>query len=148
MAHDRFDPMQEITNMRENVRKAVDEGLRALGSSQASPRFPKVDVYETDDAVIVRTEPILGLVASSVEVSMEDDLLKLTGESQPDVNISEQAYIQRELRFGAFAREVRIPISVHADRAAAKLHQGVLTVTLPKAEPADHSQIISVTPVE
>lgn len=142
---EKFDPVKEFINLRDNISKSVGEGLRSVTAGAVG--FPAVDVYETPDSVVVYTEPLIGLQTDSIEVSMEEDILTLKGETRPQVTVSDEAYLHRELRFGPFAREVRIPRKVKANEARAAFKQNVLTITLPKVEEST-SQIIGVTPAE
>jgi HSP20 family protein len=138
----KFDPVKEFTNIRDNLTKAVEQGIRNV----AGGSFPLLDIYETADAVVIRTEPMIGAAADSIEISMENDVLTLSGETKNDLAVADGAYLLRELRFGKFTRSVRIPRKVRAEQAAAKFRNGVLTVTLPKLP--DNSQIINITPAE
>lgn len=142
----KFDPVKEFMSLRDSISKAVGQSLKNVAG--VTPDFPSLDVYETDEHVVIRTEPILGIDASSIEVSMEEDVLMLKGTTSSDLEIADEAYLQRELRFGEFSREVRIPRSVKSEEAKASLKHGVLIIRLPKKpeDPAGH--IISVTPAE
>lgn len=143
MAEDKFDPIKEFTNLRDSLSKAVEQSVKgAIGIST----YPAVDVYETDDAVIVRTAPIDGVTPESVEVSMEDGVLTITGNTVADVP-ENAAFIIRERRFGTFSRSVRIPRNVKSDAAQAKFKDGALTITLPKISDK-RPQVIEITPAE
>jgi HSP20 family protein len=139
----KFDPVKEFVSLRDNLSRAVGESLRAATGTT----FPAIDMYETDDAVIIYTEPLLGADPSKFEVSMEDDMLVISGETQAHIQIDDSAYLQRELRFGAFARTIRIPRKVKATEARATFKKSVLTITIPKQTDSG-SQIIGVTPAE
>jgi len=141
----KFDPVKEFVSLRDNLTKAVEQGLKTVAGSGTT--FPAVDVYETADSVVIRTEPMIGTLPASIEVSMENDNLVISGENINDLEVPDTAYIWRELRFGKFARVVKIPRKVRADQAAAKFKNGVLTITLPKI-PESSSQIIHITPAE
>lgn len=145
MSDQKFDPVKEFVNLRDSVSKAVGEGIRGVAS--ATNVFPAVDVYETEDSVIIYTEPLIGMSPEKIEVSMEDDILTISGETQRLVDVEDTAFLHRELRFGPFAREVRIPRKVKAAEAKASFKQGVLTISLPKVG-GSTSQIINVTPAE
>jgi len=139
----KFDPVREFVSLRDNLTKAVGQTLKVVNDVI----FPAVDVYETDQAVIIRTEPLIGVDVSQVEVSMEDDLLIISGETKDDLIIDDAAFIQRELSFGPFKREIRIPRRVRSSEAKASFKQGILKITLPKEQSAG-TQIVDVTPAE
>jgi HSP20 family protein len=144
LAEQKFDPVQEFVTLRDNISKAVGQSLRTTVGAIV---FPALDVYETEEAVIVLTEPLVGIVKSSVEVSIEDDLLTLSGETEPPVHLDESQYLHRELRFGKFTRSISIPRRVRHSEASATFRDGMLWITLPK-ENVTAGQIISITPAE
>lgn len=141
----KFDPVKEFVTLRDSITRAVGQGIRNVTTT--SSVFPAVDVYETEDTVVVRTEPLHGANAADFEVAMEEDVLVLTGKTVDDLEVDEAAFLHRELRFGPFAREVHIPRKVDAQKAQAAFKNGVLTITLPKLK-AGASQIIDITPAE
>lgn len=143
MPEEKFDPIKEFTNLRDSLSKVVEQSVKGAVGMGA---YPALDVYEVEDAVIVRTAPIDGVQPDSVEVSMEDGVLTIKGISVADI-AEDTTFIVRERRFGSFSRSVRIPRDVRAEEAQAKFRQGVLTITLPKL--ADkRPKVIEITPAE
>jgi HSP20 family protein len=102
-------------------------GARAFG--------PKVDVYETDDAVGVKAE-LPGVDPKDVEINATEDAITLTGETRREEEIEEEGYHRSERSFGRFHRQIDLPAAVKADQAKATFKNGVLEITLPKAEAA------------
>lgn len=109
---------------------------------QATGPFPAVNVRETDDAIILEAE-LPGLDAGDVDVSVADDELVLKG-ARPECAAPEAAagdgerkpsvtWHRRERGSGAFERRIALPMAVDAGRVEARLVNGVLTVTCPKA---------------
>ncbi len=144
MPEEKFDPIKEFTSIRDNLSRAFEQSMRGL----ATGMYPLMDIYETADAIIVRTSPIDGVVASSLEVSMENGVLIIQGETVPETDMPEGAVIlARERKFGAFSRGIRIPRDVKADEAQAKFKNGMLTITIPKIADT-RPQIIDVVPAE
>jgi HSP20 family molecular chaperone IbpA len=78
MSSQKIDPVKEFANLRDTVSKAIGQSIQTLTGGI----YPLVDIYETEDSVIVQTSPIDGAVPNSLEVSMDDDLLTITGETQ------------------------------------------------------------------
>lgn len=104
---------------------------------------PAVNVWETDAALKVELE-LPGLKSDQVEISVAGDELSIKVE-RPDVEQEGTAYHRRERPVGAFARVLRLPVPVDADRVQAEMRHGVLTISLPKAESA-RPRKIQVTP--
>jgi HSP20 family protein len=122
--------------------------LHGWGTRLAGPAFPAVNVSESDDAVTVEAE-LPGLAAGDVEISMVDDELVLSG-ARPEAAAAEGAaastgngerrsavtWHRRERGSGRFERRIPLPVAVDAGPVEARLVDGVLTVTCPKAPEA------------
>lgn len=93
---------------------------------------PPTDVYESEDAYIVRVE-VGGMRGSEFEITLEDGFLTISG-TRPDVP-ERRAYQQMEIRFGRFSTSVGLPGPINVDESRANYEDGFLTVTLPKAKP-------------
>ncbi|HUT93274.1 MAG TPA: Hsp20/alpha crystallin family protein [Thermoguttaceae bacterium] len=104
---------------------------------------PAVNVWETDDALKVELE-VPGVKSDQVELSVAGDELSIRVD-RPDVEEEGTAYHRRERPVGSFARVLRLPVPVDADRVEAEMRHGVLTISLPKAESA-RPRKIQVTP--
>lgn len=128
MSDEKFDPMREIAQLGQSLGRVVERGLQSVTSAN-SPI--KLDVYEVNDVLIVRTSAIDGIVPDSIEVNIEDGVLILSLETRPEPTPATASYILQERRFGAFSRTVTLPFPVKASEAKAKLKDGALTVTLP-----------------
>jgi HSP20 family protein len=101
---------------------------------------PAVDLYEDKDNVIVKAE-LPGLKRQDIEVSLHDGALSISGERKSEEKV-ENAEVCRTERFvGRFQRTITLPAQVKGDRVNAQYKDGVLTVTLPKAEEAKPKQI-------
>jgi len=92
-----------------------------------------VDMYETDNDVVVKTA-VPGVKPEDIDVSITGDVLTIKGETKAEEKIEKANYIRQERRYGAFSRSITLPSTVVADKAAAEFENGVLTLTLPKAE--------------
>jgi HSP20 family protein len=99
---------------------------------RSSAWSPPTDVYETEEAYVVRVE-IAGMREDDFEVLLENDTLLISG-SRPDLT-ERRAYQQMEIRFGKFSTALTLPGSVNIEQARAEYKDGFLTVVLPKATP-------------
>ncbi len=99
---------------------------------RSSAWSPPTDVYETEDAIIVRVE-VAGMRDEDFEIAVEDGFLKISG-TRPDVP-ERRAYHQMEIRFGKFSTAVGLPAPVNVEKSQAEYEDGFLTITLPKAKP-------------
>lgn len=96
-------------------------------------RAPKVDVIDRDDEVIVRAE-VPGVAKEDLEVSVTDSAITIKGKMKHEEKEEKGDYYRREISRGAFARMVTLPNYVETEGAKAKFKDGILELTLPKAE--------------
>jgi HSP20 family protein len=106
---------------------------------RARPAWPPTNVFETKEAFIVKSE-LPGLAEGDVAVSVEEEALVVRGERKSDVPEGYKVHL-RERSPVAFTRKLPLPSRVDADAVTAKLSDGVLTITLPKAKEALPRQI-------
>lgn len=99
---------------------------------------PPTDLYETEDAYVVETE-LPGFSRDDVQVSLEDGALSISGRRQRSTE--ETNYRRRERATGQFERRFRLPRSVKPDEVEARMENGILRVTVPKAEEARSRKI-------
>ena len=98
---------------------------------QDEPHALPVDVREEDEAYVL-TAFVPGLTADELNIQILDDALSIEGEYKHE----ESEYVLNELPAGAFRRTLRLASELDADKAEAKIDNGVLTLRLPKAESA------------
>jgi len=131
MTDPKFDPMRELNNLRNSVTRMIEQGIQTVQTATTPTSGVKLDVYEIDAELVIRTSPLDNLIPSSIEVSMEGNVLTISGETQPDDTPLNASFLVQERKFGHFSRSVAITIPVKADEARAKLKNGSLTITLP-----------------
>lgn len=88
------------------------------------------DVYKEDNLLIAQTS-IPGVTAEEVEVSIENDILTISGERKKEKETKSKQYYSKEIRRGSFSRSVVLPYSVDAKKAEAVFREGMLTVKAP-----------------
>lgn len=101
---------------------------------------PAVDVYENTDHVTVEA-PLVGIDPKDITIEIEDNVLKISGQSQHKSEVDEKNYYRKEVRYGSFARAVALPKAVVGDKAEATYKDGVLKISIPKAEEAKPRRI-------
>jgi HSP20 family protein len=109
-----------------------DAFMRPIGTHGVST-VPAIDLYQTDEEVVVKAA-LPGLKADDVQITVTDDLLTLRGEFKWENGHKNATYHIREQRYGSFERSISLPVDVQTDKAKADFQNGILTITLPKAE--------------
>jgi HSP20 family protein len=132
----RWEPWSDLVSLREVMDRLFEESVvrpRAGWLAPLSAESLAVDMYETDDNVVVKTA-VPGIKSEDIDVSITGDVLTVKGETKAEEKVEKANYIRQERRYGAFSRSLTLPSTVMADKAAAEFENGVLTLTLPKAE--------------
>ena len=101
---------------------------------------PSLDVYETSDDLVVKAA-VPGVKPGDIAITLKDGALVIQGEAKEEREEKEERYHVRERRSGNFRRAVTLPEGLDTTRAEATFEDGVLTVTLPKAEEAKPQEI-------
>ncbi len=95
--------------------------------------WPAIDVAEKDDAVVVRAE-VPGCTPDDIEISVYGNTLTLSGEKKESHEDKRDGYYHLESTYGSFRRDIPMPTEVDPAKIEAVVKDGVLSVTLPKAE--------------
>ncbi len=132
----RWQPMREMVTLRDAMDRLFDEAFTrpwGLIDGGHESGAPALDMYQTDNDVVVKVA-VPGMKADDVQISVTGDMLTIKGETKEKNEVKEKAYHIREQRWGAFERSVALPTAVISDKAKAEFEDGVLTITMPKAE--------------
>ena len=118
---------QSMEKMLDNI---FDEMRPTMFSAEQTWK-PPVDIYETADEIVVLVE-IAGMKKKDIKVTIEDDLLKISG-LRPDYSPSTKMKLhQMEIDYGSFQRIVKIALPIDTENISAKYNEGFLQITLPK----------------
>jgi HSP20 family protein len=129
----RFEPMREMVRMSDSMDRLF-ENIYGHGWRDGDwLDSPSIDMYQTENEVVLKAS-LPGMKADDIQISVVGDVLSLRGETHVEEEVKEASYHIRERRSGSFARSIPLPAAVQADKAKAEFEDGVLTLTLPKAE--------------
>ena len=132
----RWQPVREMVTLRDAMDRLFDEAFtRPWGQVDGWRGFggPSIDMYETENDVVIKAS-LPGLKADDVQINVTGEMLTIKGQMKEDAEVKEKAYHLREQRYGAFERNISLPTLVMSDKAKAEFEDGILTITLPKAE--------------
>lgn len=99
-----------------------------------------IDVYEEKGNIIAKMS-LPGIKPEDLDISLEDDLLTVSGRREEEKEVDKKDYYSKEIRRGSFSRSVTLPKSVDAAKAQASYEDGVLVVTMPAAAGAKEKAI-------
>lgn len=131
-----------LSTLRDEIDRLFEAPLSefAQTSQLLSGWTPPLDVYEDKDHLYVRAE-LPGMKKQDIALSLHDGSLSVSGERKTEKTHEEQEVYRAERFFGRFQRTVTLPTPVQMDKVKAEYKDGVLTVTLPKAEEAKPKRI-------
>ena len=111
-----------------------------LSGGEHGKRMPAIDVDETASAYSVRAN-LPGFAQDEISVNIHDDVLTIAGESAAETASEGSRALIRERRQGKFSRSLRFPVAVDGEAVAACFEDGVLSISLPKADHVQPRQI-------
>ena len=129
----RWEPVREMMTLREAMDRLFDDAFTRPISMSAVSAMPAIDLYQTADEIVVRAA-LPGLKPDEVQISVTGDVLTLRGEFKRHEEQKEATWHIREHRAGVFERSVMLPTEVQTDKSKADFENGILTISLPKAE--------------
>jgi len=95
--------------------------------------LPAFDISESDEGIIVKAE-LPGMNVRDIDITLTGGLLTIKGERKMEREDQGESYRRIERRFGSFSRSINLGVEVKADAIDASYREGILTVTLPRAE--------------
>jgi HSP20 family protein len=128
---------REINRLFEDVFRG---GMQAEENTGKSFWTPAVDIAEQQNEYVVKME-LPGVNREDVKITLESNVLTIRGEKKQEKDTKEGSYHRVERSYGSFQRSFTLPTTVKSDKIDALYKDGILTVTLPKAEEAKPKQI-------
>ena len=139
----RWQPFSDMVTLRQAMDRLFDDSLvrplrftTLLGEGAEMP----IDMFQTDEDVVIKAS-VPGLKPEEVDVAITGDTLTIKGEAKTEEEVKKENYFRKERSYGAFSRSILLPSSLQTDKAEATFDNGVLTLTIPKAEESKPKQI-------
>jgi len=130
----RWDPFQDVLSLREAMNQLMEESFVRPAAAQNGKNFvPALDFSENAEGYLVEAA-LPGVKPEDVEVTVENNVLTIKGETRQEVDDKQRNFHRVERRFGSFQRTIGLPTTVKADAIQASLTNGVLRLEIPKAE--------------
>lgn len=132
------DYLPQVSHLNREINRMFDSFFRG-GSlddgSYGSAWAPAVDIHERDDAYVIEAE-LPGLAKEDIKVSIENNVLTLRGERSSEKKDHRGEYLRMERSYGSFVRSFTLPTTIKSEKAEAEYRDGILTITVPKADEA------------
>ncbi len=136
MARDKYSFGRDFEGIHKRMEKMLDnifDEMRPTIFSAEQAWKPPVDIYETAQDIVVLVE-VAGMRKKDIKVTMENDVLKISG-VRPDLSPTAKTKLhQMEIDYGKFSRILKISIPIDTHKITAHYREGFLKITLPKAQ--------------
>lgn len=136
-------PFRQLSVLRDEIDRLFDSPLNEWTST--SQQFlngwlPAIDLYDEGDHLVLKAE-LPGINKDELDISLHGDVLTLSGERKDTGEYKDAEVFRSERYVGRFQRSLTLPMMVDANKVQASYKDGILTVTLPKAEEAKPKRI-------
>jgi HSP20 family protein len=135
-----WSPFDRLASLRDEMDRLFDFSFPTRDTGLFSGWSPALDLYDEKDNFVAKVE-LPGVNKDAIHISMHEGALTISGERTHDFEGKEGQTFRSERYFGKFQRSVTLPARVDAAKVTATYKDGILTVTLPKAEDAKPRQI-------
>ncbi|MBD3305601.1 Hsp20 family protein [candidate division KSB3 bacterium] len=137
----RGDVWSELNGMQQEMNRLFDDFFGERKSELGeSAWLPAVDVSETENEIIVKAE-LPGMTQENIDLNLQDNILTLKGEKKQESKEENENFHRVERSYGSFTRTFTLPSGVKEEDIKANFKDGVLMITLPKAEEAKPKKI-------
>lgn len=136
----RWNPFREMMTLRNEIDRLFEETMEWPTLERRTFGDLALDLSEQDDAYIVEAA-VPGINPDDLDIHITDNVLTIQGEFKQERDEEKKTWHLRERRYGSFTRSVRLPMRVNADEVTADYKDGVLILTVPKAEEAKPKRI-------
>ncbi len=144
MALARWSPMGNLASFQDEMNRMFNQFFRGGTGEEAGwgqyTWAPPVDIYETDEALILRVD-LPGVPKDAVNIEIHQNTLMLRGERKPAAEVPADRYHRTERPYGTFQRAFVLPTLVDQEHVQATYHDGVLELRLPKSEAAKPKRV-------
>jgi len=132
----RFTPMTDFVSLREAMDRLFEDSFirpTTWSGLAAGQIAVPVDLWETNDAYHLRAD-VPGISPDQLDINVTADTLTFGGEVKGQSDVSNEGWLRQERRIGKFQRAFTLPVQIDPDKVVANFANGVLELTLPKAD--------------
>lgn len=132
----RWEPFRELMSLRQAMDGLLEESFlrpsRVLGLLGDEAQ-PPIDMFQSPSEVVAKAT-LPGVKPDDVEITITGDTLTIKGKTKATEEVKREDYLYHEHRYGAFSRSVTLPSALQSEKAEATFENGILTLTIPRAE--------------
>lgn len=135
----RWQPFSEMESLRRQMDQMFDE-LAGVNRQSSTAWIPAIEIQDREDSLVLRAE-IPGVEAKNLDIQVAREAVAISGEHRYENKAQEQGFFRTELRYGSFERTIPLPVAVENNQVQAEFKDGILKLTLPKAQEARHKVV-------
>ena len=144
MALVRWEPFREMESLQQEMNRLFDSlAPRSEGGVRGTAFLPAAEMHETPDAIELRVE-VPGMEPKDLDVQVTAEAVSIQGERKSERKTEERGMMRSEFRYGSFQRIIPLPARIQNDQVQAEYTNGVLRLSLPKAE-AEKNKVVRVS---
>jgi HSP20 family protein len=137
----RWEPFREIESLQQEMNRLFDTITPTRRASVEGIDFiPAAEMNETPEAIELKLE-LPGMEVKDLDISTTAEAVSISGERRSETKIEENGMTRSEFRYGKFKRVLTLPARIQNDRVTAEYKDGILRLTLPKAEEEKHKVV-------
>ncbi|HSP87329.1 MAG TPA: Hsp20/alpha crystallin family protein [Ignavibacteriaceae bacterium] len=130
----KFEPLRELENWNERIQRFFNDF-----PSTDHNYFPHIDISDDEKNIYVEAE-IPGVKKENVKVTLQDNILTITGEKKKETEEKNKNLFRSERVYGSFTRSFTLPGDINPDTVDAKFENGILNITISKSQPKKASE--------
>ncbi len=144
MAIVRWEPVRNMVTLQDRINRMFEDVFSRATENDDDAVVggwrPSVDIYDRDDAIVIKTE-LPGVAKEDVYVEVKENILTLKGERKIEKEEAEGTYYRKERLYGKFQRSFTLPVETDSEKIKASFKDGVLVLEIPKPEEKKPKQI-------
>ncbi len=129
----RWKPFSEIDSLQREMNSLFDSLMPTTSERLSTGFIPAAEMEETPEAIMLKLE-IPGMDAKDIDIQVSAESIAISGERKSETKTEEKGVTRSEFRYGSFSRVIPLPARVQNTNVNAEYKDGILNLTLPKAE--------------
>ncbi|KKD36870.1 MAG: Hsp20/alpha crystallin family protein [Limnoraphis robusta] len=141
----RWEPLREIDSLQREMNRLFDSFTNDGSPMERTTTafVPLAEIEETTDAVHLKLE-VPGMEAKDIDIQVTAEAVAISGERKSEIKTEEKGMTRTEFRYGKFRRVIPLPVRIQNTNVSADYKDGILTLTLPKAE-EEKNKVVKVS---
>jgi HSP20 family protein len=141
MSLTKWQPLEELNGLRQQINQIFDDlvreepGMKMFSRMSETPWMPAIELQETEKELVLKAQ-VPGLEPEKLDVQVSENAVFLTGEYQEQKEANDNGFMKSEFHYGQFRRVIPLPLAIQRDHVQAAIVDGLLTLTMPKAQSA------------